>query len=90
MDFEYLLKVVFSFGLVIAIFLFAITIFRKLHPSYFGINTSSELSKLKFEEQLYLTPKQRIVVISYDNQKYVLLLGDTELVIDKITKGSDL
>lgn len=90
MEFESILKVASAFALVVAGIILAIVILKRIHPSYLGMKASQEVSKLKIEEQLYITPSKRVVVISYENQKYVLLLGDTELVIDKITKGSDI
>ncbi len=83
MDIFYVLKVIGALAFVLGLFYMAVMIFKKLQPSYFNATYTQPLS-LKVEEQIYLGPKHKISVVGYKNKKYILLLGETALVIDTV------
>lgn len=64
-----------------------LVVLRKLYPSYFKLALNTNIN-LKIEEQLIIGPKQRLVVASFKETKYILLLGNSEILIDKIKKIS--
>lgn len=83
MDLLYVLKSIGALAFVIGLFYGAVLLFKKLQPSYFS-SIRAQPHKLKLEEQIYLGPKHRMTVVSYENKKYVLLLGETSVVIDTV------
>ena len=54
---------------------------RRIFPKSF----ESFEGDIKIVEQKYLSSKHKIVVVNYQNTKYVLLLGESETLIDKIS-----
>jgi flagellar biogenesis protein FliO len=89
METMYYLKVFGSLIFVIGLFCAILLILRKIQPSYFN-SIKSPQHNIKLEEQLYLDPKHRMVVVRYEDKKYLLLLGESNKVVDVIncTKSS--
>ena len=83
MDLLYTLKALGALVFVIGLFYAAVLLFRRLQPAYFS-SVGGVSHRLKLEEQIYLGPKHRMVVASYENKKYILLLGETSVVIDTV------
>lgn len=83
MDPLYILKALGALVFVMGLFYAAVLLLKKLQPSYFS-SVRALSHKLKLEEQIYLGPKHRMAVVSYENKKYVLLLGETSVVIDTV------
>lgn len=73
--------------ILISLLVLILYILKKVNFNYplsrLKINSNQ---KLKIEEQVFLSPKTRMIVVDYDDYKYVLLIGSNEMLIDKIRK----
>lgn len=80
MELESLIRVLISFGVVVAL-MFVVAWFAKKMglEKRFGVSDSAR-GRLKIIDQLYLDPRQRLLLMQRDDTCHLLLLG-----VDKAT-----
>ncbi|MDF3048299.1 MAG: hypothetical protein K0R73_1417 [Candidatus Midichloriaceae bacterium] len=83
MEPTYYLKVFGALVFVIGLFCAILLILKRVQPSYFSIKNPSQAS-IKLEEQLTLSPKHKMAVVRYEDKKYLLLLGESNTVVDVV------
>ena len=76
----YVLKVLLALLFVISLIIGSSIIMRKFH----NIKLAKTGQKFKVKEIIGLDSKRKLVSLSYENKTYLLLIGQTELLLDII------
>lgn len=75
-------KAILALALVAGAILLCAHLLKKYFPQAIQANTPKHL---KIDEQLYITPKHKVITVSHNTTKYVLLIGDkSEILLDTI------
>ena len=75
--FKALMALVFIIGLIGIV----AALFKKYSEKAFGI-TMKKNKRLKVDEVLAIDPRRKLMTVKYDEKKYILLLGNNDVVID--------
>lgn len=88
MDLEQILKAIVTLCVIGGVLVLGLLYLRRYGPfKTIGMNIGGLDKNLKLEEVLFIDTQNKVVVIRHHNTKYLLLLGHTSLVIDRVEKS---